>query len=98
MRTSTIAKVTNVLPALSVFTTGRTARVGKRVRLYQGGSKVTTSPAVQTALVTLLSANASVRVYEGDAIYDLRLDGSTVVWEQRSSKKTRSTAVVEVVL
>lgn len=100
MNVQTVSTVHNVLPALATLSIGveRTARLGKRVRLYQPCTALTTTGVVQDALVLLLKAGVPVRVYEGNTIYTLELDGSTVVWHKRQSRKHRANVVVEVAL
>lgn len=100
MHVTTVTAVTTILPALATLSTGidRTARVGKRVRLYRPeGALLQSSPVVE-AITLLLKQGYSVKVYEGDRIYAPTVSDGAVVWSFRTTSKTRATVVVEVKL
>lgn len=100
--TQTIATLTNVLPSLATLTSGsvRTARVGKRVRLYRTEASLLHGSALTVAVRDLLTAApaARIRVYEGQRIYTASLENGAVIWSVRQTSKVRSLVVVEVTL
>lgn len=100
MRTSTVIALAPVLPALTTFMHGasRVGRAGKRVRMYREESALTTTPAVNAAVKTLLENGITVRVYEKSVIYTPVLVADTVVWERKNTCRTRDYTCVEVEL
>lgn len=99
MLTTTVAKLTTMLPHLTTLSIGahRTARKGKRVRLYRSET-VLVDPTLCAAVRGMLENGSTVKVYEGTTIFTPALDGETVVWHKRTTKKNREQIVVELTM
>lgn len=98
MRTSTVATVSGLLPALAVISASsvRQRRVGRSIRLHQPVKVITTGPVVQ-AIRDVLAAGHRVRVLESGVIWTPGLDSDgTLTWASRRTPKLRSNAIVEV--
>jgi hypothetical protein len=97
----TIKNLATLLPALSTISAGaaRQARRGKSVRLYREEMQVLNERTrIAEAVKELLILGVPVKVYEGSSIYTPTLEGDTVVWNERSTAKSRKSVVVEVAL
>ena len=102
MQTKTVTAVANVLPALATVAHGatRTARRGKSLRCYRAPELLTAEshPELTAAFSLLLRAGHSVKVFAGEHVYSLKLDGDTVVWQTRAARRERDYVCVEVTL
>ncbi len=102
MTIKNVTTLATLLPALSTITAGaaRTARRGKSVRLYREELEVLNERTrIAGAVKELLILGVPVKVYEGSSIFTpvLGEDGS-VIWNERSTAKVRTSVVVEVSL
>lgn len=100
MTTNIAAHLVSVLPAMAVLSAGttRTARKGRRVRLYSPCASVPVTGETLAAVTTLVRAGHQVRVYEGSTIYTASWVDGELVWATRATCRNRETATVEVVL
>jgi hypothetical protein len=96
-----LAISTQILPAIATITHGadHVARRGNIVRCYRPEMpELTVASPLTKAVHTLLQAGYTVKVYEGHVIYTPTLDGSTIIWSGRATRKLRASVVVEVTL
>lgn len=100
MMTTTIAALTDVLPALTTCNQGstKTRRAGQRVRMYRPELTVVQTPALASAIATLVSNGYEVRVYEDRKVYYPSLHGDCLVWSTRETSKKRDYSCIEVSL
>lgn len=100
MMTTTIAAVTDILPALATIAQGsnKTRRAGKRVRMYRPELTVVQTPELTTAIATLLNAGYEVRVFENEQVYYPSLHGDCLAWSKRETSKKRAYSCIEVKL
>lgn len=96
MITTAAKAVAAVAPAMATLASNafKTRRLGDGARIYRAERKLPETPEVRAALVSLLDAGLSVRVFEGDAIWALRLaDDGALVWElERHTHVNRAAA------
>jgi hypothetical protein len=102
MLTTTIEKLTAVLPHLSPLTAGaRTRRVGNKMRFYREEAALPAE--MQEHVRALLLLGATVRVYEALRILTATLaDDGALVWTQKAARVNRAegehwTGLAEVV-
>ncbi len=97
MMLSTVTALVEVLPALATLAAGttRTARLGKRVRMYRPETTMVEGPTVE-AVTALLTAGYTVKVYEGTKVFTPAFVEGALVWAFRTTTKNRAAVVVEV--
>ena len=100
MMTSTLAALTDILPALATLAQGsiNTRRAGKRVRMYRPELTVVQTPELASAIATLLTAGYEVRVFESEKVYYPSLHGDVLVWSTRETSKERDYSCIELKL
>lgn len=102
MRTTTVATLTEYLPHLAPLMVGaaRTARVGKKLRLYRPEmTTLTTESPLYSSVESLARLGVTVKVYDQEhRVWSPTLVDGTVVWTARATKKERNYTCVEVVL